>query len=124
MQIIALPDSNPSKYRYRFIWKKSYFSSILSIIELSSVGRNSNENKLSPIALMKSITFSGMKEPSKGRTMIICSWFIIPNDELDELEVDTRDVTAVVDIPLRAAIAAIALIASAVLVTSFGRHEA
>jgi hypothetical protein len=101
---------------------KSYFSSINTTTELPPVGRNSNEKRLSPIALIKSITFSGMSEPIRGRIIIICSWFIIPKDELEELELVKTAVIAVNERPISTDMAAITLIASAVLETFFVMH--
>jgi hypothetical protein len=64
---------------------------------------------------MKSITFSGMSDPKRGRTIIICSWFIIPKDELEDAELDASAVIAERDIPESIAKAARALVTCAVL---------
>jgi hypothetical protein len=68
---------------------------------------------------MKSITFSGMSEPIKGRIIIICSWFIIPKDELEELELVKTAVIAVNERPISTDMAASTLIAFAVLDIGF-----
>lgn len=109
---IALPDSSCKRNRYVFGWSKEYFPSMYSTSLESSDGINPKVNMLSFIAFMKSITLLGMNDPNKGSTIISCSWFIIPKDELDEPD-DINAVSRFKAIPKSKAAAAIALIAAA-----------